>query len=285
MALETVVYLTNIVVCAIIAVLMTHAWRQDGGGQMRLWMLAAWTMLVADILFAARPVMPESIGRIAPTTLVTVGQAILLCGARLCAGLSIPRVATAGLIGLHLLLLTIFYLVDPDSIWRRVSNGLIWAGLSIWSYASLRQSPRVFWAPLPAPARIFVLHAGFHLVRIISSALAGDSEGRWGAAVGIMGDLEVSFFMIALFVGLLIANLQRRNQELSAALAEVKTLTGLLPICAWCKKIRDDDGYWTQVDEYFRSRTDIRFTHGICSDCSSEHQAYSRQTPHPFVEE
>lgn len=285
MALETVVYLTNIIVCAIIAVLMTHAWRTGGGAQMRLWMMAAWIMLLADILFAARPVMPDWIGRVAPTWLVTVGQAVLLVGTRVCAGLPPPRRVTVVLLALHLMLLVAFFVFDPQSIWRRVTNGLIWAGLSIWSYASLRRSPTVFWSPLPAPARVFAAHAVFHLFRVVSSGLAESSNVEWADAIGIMGDLEVSFFMIALFVGLLIAHLQRRNQELSAALVEVKTLSGLLPICAWCKKIRDDDGYWTQIDEYFRSHSDIRFTHGICSDCATNHQPYSRRTPSPFADD
>jgi len=64
--------------------------------------------------------------------------------------------------------------------------------------------------------------------------------------------------------------LQQRNQQLSSALAEVETLSGLLPICAWCKKVRDDDGYWRQVDDYFCRRSQIRFTHGMCSDCGDK---------------
>lgn len=55
---------------------------------------------------------------------------------------------------------------------------------------------------------------------------------------------------------------------LQAALAEVKTLTGMLPICAQCKKIRDDQGYWNQVETYIRQRTDVQFTHGICPECA-----------------
>jgi PAS domain-containing protein len=60
---------------------------------------------------------------------------------------------------------------------------------------------------------------------------------------------------------------ERLITELRHALAEVKTLSGLLPICANCKKIRDDKGYWTQVDAYFKRRADISFSHGICPEC------------------
>ena len=60
--------------------------------------------------------------------------------------------------------------------------------------------------------------------------------------------------------GKLIQNLQR-------AIAEVKTLKGIIPICASCKNIRDDKGYWNQVEEYVQNHTDAEFSHGICPDC------------------
>ncbi|MDI6764241.1 MAG: PAS domain S-box protein [Thermodesulfobacteriota bacterium] len=55
--------------------------------------------------------------------------------------------------------------------------------------------------------------------------------------------------------------------QLQKALSEVKQLSGLLPICASCKKIRDDKGYWNQIETYIRDRSEAEFTHGICPDC------------------
>jgi phosphoserine phosphatase RsbU/P len=55
--------------------------------------------------------------------------------------------------------------------------------------------------------------------------------------------------------------------EFQEALEKVRTLSGLLPICAHCKKIRDDNGYWNQIEIYFRDHSEIGFTHGICPDC------------------
>ena len=55
--------------------------------------------------------------------------------------------------------------------------------------------------------------------------------------------------------------------ELQEALTEVKTLSGLLPICASCKKIRDDSGYWNQIEEYFIDHSEFQFSHGLCPDC------------------
>jgi GAF domain-containing protein len=61
--------------------------------------------------------------------------------------------------------------------------------------------------------------------------------------------------------------LRRVSTHLAAALDHVKTLQGLLPICAWCKRIRDDEGYWSQVEAYFHKATGADFTHGICPEC------------------
>jgi DNA-binding NtrC family response regulator len=59
--------------------------------------------------------------------------------------------------------------------------------------------------------------------------------------------------------------------RLEQALKEVKTLRGLLPICSHCKKIRNDSGYWTQIETYILDRTDAEFTHGICPECADTH--------------
>lgn len=63
------------------------------------------------------------------------------------------------------------------------------------------------------------------------------------------------------------SNLADRVQELELALARVKQLQGLLPICSYCKKIRDDKNYWQQVESYLAERGDVRFSHGICPEC------------------
>ena len=55
--------------------------------------------------------------------------------------------------------------------------------------------------------------------------------------------------------------------ELTDALAQIKTLKGLLPICSSCKKIRDDMGYWNTLEKYIMEHSEAEFTHGICPDC------------------
>jgi len=64
---------------------------------------------------------------------------------------------------------------------------------------------------------------------------------------------------------------ERLIQELQETLAKVNTLSGLLPICAWCKKLRDDEGYWKSVEEYISAHTGAEFTHGMCPECYNKY--------------
>lgn len=76
------------------------------------------------------------------------------------------------------------------------------------------------------------------------------------------------------FIRFRIARAEHRQrvlqQRVDEAVAQVKTLRGMLPICARCKKIRDDSGYWQQVEEYVHSRSEAEFSHGICPECMKE---------------
>jgi K+-sensing histidine kinase KdpD len=69
-------------------------------------------------------------------------------------------------------------------------------------------------------------------------------------------------------LGKLAVEKERLVAELQKALSEVKTLSGFFPICAHCKKIRDDKGYWNQIEVYVRDHSNASFTHGICPECA-----------------
>jgi len=71
-------------------------------------------------------------------------------------------------------------------------------------------------------------------------------------------------------VSLRTSELVHTNADLTRALAEVKTLSGLVPICCYCKKIRDDDGFWSQLERYIQERSHAQFSHGICPDCEQK---------------
>jgi hypothetical protein len=266
---ETVTYLTNIVIGVILAALATHYWKERRqSGVLACWALAAWILTVADVLFAARPLLPHPLGRLLPTLCVTIGQAVLLVGAQRTVGLTTRWQWPAAAVGLHAAGLIGFLFVESPSNYRMVFNGLIWGAFSVASALCLRKGPGYFWKSAFAPATAFWAHGVFHGLRVVLAIVFAKYEWKQAsAALQVAGDLEVSFFMVALFVGLLIAHLQQRHDELMHAQVEVETLTGLLPICAWCKKVRDDDGYWQQVEEYFARHSRLKFTHGVCLDC------------------
>jgi hypothetical protein len=86
--------------------------------------------------------------------------------------------------------------------------------------------------------------------------------------------LRLSFYLIFVF---LLSSLKRSFDEqgklvleLRKALDEIKTLSGFLPICASCKKIRDDKGYWNDVEKYVTDHSDAQFSHGLCPECAEK---------------
>ena len=82
----------------------------------------------------------------------------------------------------------------------------------------------------------------------------------------------ISFIVYSLGCGLIMGglialNAQRMEKELDSADQNIKTLARLVPICAACKKVRDDQGYWNQIESYLQRNTDLDFSHGLCPEC------------------
>jgi PAS domain S-box-containing protein len=107
---------------------------------------------------------------------------------------------------------------------------------------------------------LMVLHKdGRELPIWLSASIVKDSRGEPIAMVGIVRDMTARKS----------AEEWKENliHKLNDAFAKIKTLRGLLPICAWCKKIRDDRGYWQKVETYIKEHSDASFTHCICPEC------------------
>ena len=92
--------------------------------------------------------------------------------------------------------------------------------------------------------------------------------------------LIISFILLLTIIFIQTINIRERRlaeersekliNELQKALTQVKTLSGLLPICANCKKIRDDKGYWKQIESYIRDHSEADFSHSICPECAKK---------------
>ena len=117
---------------------------------------------------------------------------------------------------------------------------------------------------------------GFELVYVILLTSRTDKEDvAYGLAAGandyIAKPFDPSELEARVRVGERMVKLQRslaaRVAELEVALAHVQRLQGLLPICSYCKKVRNETNYWEQVDSYLASHSDLKLTHGICPQC------------------
>lgn len=117
---------------------------------------------------------------------------------------------------------------------------------------------------------------GFELLYVILLTSRTDKEDvAYGLAAGandyIAKPFDPSELEARVRVGERMVKLQRslaaRVAELEVALAHVQRLQGLLPICSYCKKVRNETNYWEQVDSYLTSHSDLQLTHGICPEC------------------
>ena len=96
-----------------------------------------------------------------------------------------------------------------------------------------------------------------------------------GANDYIVKPYKVEELQVRVGVGCRVVEMQaimaRQIKELQGAMAHIKTLRGLLPICMYCKKIRDDKQYWQQVEGYISEHSEAEFSHAICPDCYKKH--------------
>ncbi len=141
------------------------------------------------------------------------------------------------------------------------------------------------------------LPPGSYVFRVVAAGEDGSWRGS-GAAIALTVApflQETLWFrgLVALSAGaflwsayrLRVASLRRREEELQRrveeATAHLKLLRGLLPVCAWCHKVRDDKGYWQQIESYLREHADAKFTHGICPECLGTHFDNGADLPQP----
>ncbi|MEM7245107.1 MAG: response regulator transcription factor [Acidobacteriota bacterium] len=122
-------------------------------------------------------------------------------------------------------------------------------------------------------ARQEVAHAGSYLIMVTGRSERADivEALEAGADDHVSKPFDLTELRARVSVGRRVVGLQgelaSRVRELETALAEVQRLGKLLPICCYCKKIRDDQNYWQEVEQYVSGRTGTEFTHGICPAC------------------
>lgn len=123
-----------------------------------------------------------------------------------------------------------------------------------------RLEKRIKGEVLPQPFSFEIIHKGGHRVPVeLTTTPIKDTAGKLFGVQGVARDITKR------------KQAEREQErliaELQNALSEVKTLSGLLPICSHCKKIRDDKGSWIQLESFIHERSKAKFSHGICPDC------------------
>jgi len=105
---------------------------------------------------------------------------------------------------------------------------------------------------------------------ILASLIPG--LGQVGVGIFLGSSALVAFYLREVVLASAAYNgLIDTQLDLEAAAQQIATLQGIIPICAWCKAVRDDDGFWEDVETYVRGRTEAEFTHSICPDCKQKH--------------
>lgn len=137
----------------------------------------------------------------------------------------------------------------------------------------------ISWSVIGGLSGYFTLHPIVHIISVFhfhTGHLPPSNLGHeilkafsvsmlpWGLAFTILSAL------LGLFWGKIRYTVKEKSEaivRLNKALEKVKTLSGFLPICASCKKIRDDKGYWNQIEAYISDHSEAEFSHGICPEC------------------
>ena len=128
---------------------------------------------------------------------------------------------------------------------------------------ALRQTSEVFFhcGPPEQPGR-GVLHA-----LALSSQMVGMFCGLLEHDLALSNEIHFSLLSLLLGASADALATQRKTAQLTS---QIETLSGMLPLCAWCKKIRNDKGYWEQIEKYISVRSSASFTHGVCPECQKK---------------
>jgi len=187
-------------------------------------------------------------------------------------------------------------IAEDDPVSRRILEGTLinWGyevevtmdGAAAWAALQRKDAPAlaVLDIMMPEMDGLEVCRKVRELVRpippylILLTAMSAKEDVVKGIAAGANDYLTKPFhrdeLRVRIGVGVQMVELQQslaeRVRELEEALSQVTQLQGLLPICSYCKKIRDDKNYWQKVENYFSERTTVQFSHGICPTCYEE---------------
>ena len=261
--------ISNVLVTVFIALLWRQNRKQYAG--LALWLVDYLLQAFGLGLNALREVMPAIVAFILANTLIVGGLFILYVGLERFVGKPRSQVHNYVLLVGFVGLMAYFAFIQPDLSIRTdiISAAILLLAAQCSVLLLCRVDPQL--KPVTCYVGfIFVGYALAALARIIFIRLDPLSPtGNWFQAPGGQTLVMLVFQMlnIALTFALILMVTRRLWLDEQAQRAVAKTLRGLVPICSSCKKIRDDEGYWHQVEEYVHEHSEAQFSHGLCPDC------------------
>jgi hypothetical protein len=247
------------------------------------WTAGTCSMAAGFLFLSLRMVIPDFISIIAVAIALPLGQILFLSGAKRFLQESSLSVYWYGIVVASVIGHSYFTLIVDSAVWRSI---LVSAAVSIPNivmsvlvYKHSRNGQSSFFLVISI---VMIMSVVFIIFRITGILLTPAYDLLSDSPVQMIYFVSVILMQIALTISFIMLNSERLERELyeadsalkktvedlQIALVEVKALGGLLPICANCKKIRDDGGYWHQLEAYISTHSEAEFSHGTCPECA-----------------
>ena len=240
------------------------------------WILGNGLMALGTLLIYFQGALPHSVTIILSNLCLVGALGLILRGLRLFMEVPTRDYELATYLVLTLIAMIFFTYFRFSTPGRVAAVSILFAVIFFrWGQTLIRPQ----YGPLQflhqAGAAIFFLLAVFFLGRAaitlawpsLQSILNLDLLTSVTFTVSYLANITWTILFTGLIAGRIESEREKVIEDLQAALSEVRTLEGLIPICAHCKQIRDDKGYWQEVERYFTQRASASFTHSICPDC------------------
>jgi len=259
------------------AAMMTHVlFRRRTYPGYTQWMLSSWLGAVGAMLVALRGHLPDRLSMLVANLILLGVVVLVLEGVDRYLGQRRRRGALLALFLGFGCALAAFQLLWPSLRMRVVIIAFSTAWLGFLCARRIhRHMAGVVADPYPMILWAMVLFTVVNLVRGLLAVLAPPPSEDFMHASQTQGLVVLVFLftLIVVYSGLLVLNTQRVEQDLRLALDECRVLREYIPICAQCKKIRNDEGGWDSLEAYLHRRTGAQLSHGLCPDCAQDLRA------------
>lgn len=258
----------GLVICAAFVSVLTL--RKTYAG-FRAWMLSTFTSFLGMLLVGMRNLIPDLFSIVFGGILIVAFLACIAYGLQLFLG-QLPKMRNYAMpMGAFALAIAYFTYIAPSVNARIIIVSGFLAAFNLWCACIVHQgAPKILGCSNRFLTAAFAVSTLLNLVRFFLAAFVDPeihdfmtASVQHGVAMMLMAGVHS-----AIAIGLLILNFQRVERDLRESLDEIKILKGIIPICAACKKVRDDNGSWSQLEAYIRDHSEAEFSHGICPDCS-----------------